>query len=387
MIWLRANWKLVVTILSVVLSMLAGMQLPSVSTPSEPEMAASVCSINDCAVVKANALKYSTTPTRILNCCLFLMMTGCPPTPPPQPPPVPVAVGGQTAAGGAVATGGVSSSTGGSTVAYLPPPTCDGAQNINVRALRPLLTGWKPNPRRAELLRDNGAKAREIAPVSPVWRSSVKPAPLTQRVGSCTGNAAANDAGMAPFSRILTEDDAEECYSIATRFDNGCTWNATSCNGAWYPARPTVNDNGSYGASALQAAVKLGWFRSWSAVPNVATLIQRLQSGPCMIGATWFESNFTPSTKSGECGKIVPGGRVAGGHETATAGYIPVRLDNGSVEERFYQEQSWGNHVAACDPNRPEYCAYFYWLRQDLEAMVRSGDAEIDCPDTPSTIQ
>ncbi len=233
------------------------------------------------------------------------------------------------------------------------------------------VTGWHRNPHRAQLLAQHAKSVAPFAATGPVWWPSVLPGPLDQgSVGACTGFAAAGASAMLPFGQLRINDDGFSCYSLATWRDHGCAWTAKSCPGAWPP-----NDTGSYGSSALDAAVHLTWFKSWSAIGSVSELIQRLQRGPCLIGSTWYESQFSPSNQEGSCGKMTIGGAVAGGHERAIAGYFIV-----DGEERFVEQNSWG-HWGACDPARPTFCAYAYLVRRDLESLVASGDAELDCPD------
>lgn len=367
--WIKANKKLIIAILAAVLSVLGGAQLTGPSSPPEPEFAASSCSVSDCAVVKANAMKYSTTPTRILTCCLALVATACPP---PQPGPNPPAAGG-SASGGASATGGVVATGGTTVVVAVLPPVCDtGRASPKLRSQMPV-SGWRPNPRRGEILRDNAQRQRDVGAfvAYPVWRRTVLTQPLDQgALGACVGFATAGSSTMDPFLQPRTNADGITAYHWATWVDQGCSWTAATCKGAYPP-----NDPGSWGSSGLTGAVHMGWFKSWTAIATTADLIQRLQKGPCMIGSSWTEGMFTPSTEPGHCGELSVTGAVAGGHERTIGGYLVV---NGT--EFFVELNSWGRW-GACDPNDPGFCGYGLLKRTDLDRLLKSGDAELDCPD------
>ena len=164
----------------------------------------------------------------------------------------------------------------------------------------------------------------------------------------------------------LTETDALADYSAATRIDLGCAWNAKTCAGSYPPT-----DNGSYGSSALTGAVDLGWFKSWTAIPDVPTVIQRLQKGPCEVGLNWDNDSSNPDS----CGKIPFTGGVAGGHELAIIGF---RAD--TSPRRFYIINSWGNTWGKCIGST---CGYAYIEEPTLVSMVSAGSAELDCPDVP----
>ena len=102
-------------------------------------------------------------------------------------------------------------------------------------------------------------------------------------------------------------------------------------------------------------------------VPDVVTLKQRMQSGPCGIGKTFHNNEFAPLDTPEECGRLMQIGAVAGGH------FMNV---NAYVDGRIYVDNSWGDWGACLDGR----CGYAYLTEGDLAAEIASGDAELVCP-------
>lgn len=149
---------------------------------------------------------------------------------------------------------------------------------------------------------------------------------LTQRIGSCTGNAAVKAVGTAPFDRSANETDAETVYSAATKID--------PFKGQWPPT-----DTGSDGNSALQALKNLGWsvrngkpLSSWVRATSFEHAITLLHSGPIIIGIPWRQSNFSYDS----CGKMLDGTDPnIGAHELAVVQWI-------APEQNVVVVHSWG---------------------------------------------
>ena len=280
---------------------------------------------------------------------------------------LPIGNGGSLSTGGTVATGGASA------VARCPVFTRMAVRRTIGTIGRPPMTGWHKDPHWSDLVREHAAKRAFASMVaredSAYWPPNNR-SPFNQlRVGKCTCEMAANCASTQPFALRLTDVDSDACYRAATRIDNGCAWDATACSGSWPPT-----DNGSYGTTALRAAVHLGWIKSYTAIPDVPTLIARMQRGPCGIGMTWRRDMFNP----GPDGKLSVSGVVDGGHEAMTNVFCAVDSAGQALSpRRFYIDNSWGPWGVCLG----SYCSYAYLEEPTLVAMVASGDAEIVCPD------
>ncbi|MEV7154922.1 C1 family peptidase [Streptomyces misionensis] len=145
------------------------------------------------------------------------------------------------------------------------------------------------------------------------------------RLGSCTGNAATgllgtDSAGRTASTTVtigaagaaashglftagehaLDEDFAVKLYSLATILDG--------VSGQYPPT-----DTGSTGIGVAKALRALGLAGSYTHAFSVAALNSALQTGPVLIGITWYQSMFDPKND----GQIVvdPSSGVAGGHE------------------------------------------------------------------------
>jgi hypothetical protein len=204
-----------------------------------------------------------------------------------------------------------------------------------------------------------------------VWRSNIRSALNQANVGACIGFGCAGIASTQPFRLTLGNPDGLIAYGIATRLDQGCSaLGGEPCPGSYPPV-----DGGSYSSSGMRAGVALGWWRSWSPVPDVPTLIQQLQKGPCGIGKVWHQDEFYPSIDAKTCGRLSQTGKVVGGHfEALTRFYADV------TPRRFYTLNSWGNDWGACDG---ELCGFAYIDEPDLERCIAAHDCEIVCPDPP----
>ena len=164
-------------------------------------------------------------------------------------------------------------------------------------------------------------------------QSAIKSVEWTRRIpildqgdsGSCTGQAGTGVLGTdsagrtasttvtisaegeanshAIFTRginTLDEDFAVKLYELATRLDG--------VSGQYPPT-----DTGSTGIGVAKALKALGLANGYTHAFSLAALNSALQSGPVMIGITWFNSMFDPKND----GQIIvdPSSGVAGGHE------------------------------------------------------------------------
>ena len=277
-------------------------------------------------------------------------------------------VGGSIAAGGKLATGG-SISTGGSASVVVVFPACNSTTEHALKAAnhrKHKLGGKAVNPR------NEGVKATPpVVGASVFWRSPCKAldqdvSPYTGNpTGSCTGNDATQVSSTPPFSRTCAQADERAallCYQDATNIDNGCAWNATNaqCPNDFTP-QTDANDNGSYGQSAFDAAIRLGWFRGTRAV------VQTLQGwhdalllGPCGFDQPWYNAGFAPT----QCGSVALTGGLAGYHSTEMAGYdVP--------NQRMYGRNSWGDWGVED--------GYFYYTFANQRALLAAG-AVMVCP-------
>ena len=164
-------------------------------------------------------------------------------------------------------------------------------------------------------------------------KSAIKSVEWTRRIpildqgqlGSCTGNAGTgllgtdsadrtasttvtiSAAGAAASRGLFTAGEhqldeafAVKLYSLATILDG--------ISGTYPPT-----DTGSSGLGVAKALRALGLAGSYTHAFSIAALNSALQTGPVMIGITWYQSMFDPKND----GQIVvnPSSGVAGGHE------------------------------------------------------------------------
>lgn len=164
-------------------------------------------------------------------------------------------------------------------------------------------------------------------------KSAIKSVEWTRRIpildqgdlGSCTGNAGVGVLGTDSAGRTasaavtisvagaaashglftagehaLDEDFAVKLYSLATILDG-------------VPGSYPPTDTGSTGLGVAKALKALGLAGSYTHAFSIAALNSALQTGPVMIGVTWYNSMFDPKND----GQIVvdPSSGVAGGHE------------------------------------------------------------------------
>lgn len=128
-------------------------------------------------------------------------------------------------------------------------------------------------------------------------------------LGSCTGNAAAGWVGTDNATRQglttwhnapVDEALARELYHLATTLDE--------FDGTWPP-----EDSGSSGNGAAKALRQLGLSPSYRHAFALQAVETALQTGPVMVGTSWYNSMFDPEPD----GRIPvrPASGLAGGHE------------------------------------------------------------------------
>jgi hypothetical protein len=170
-------------------------------------------------------------------------------------------------------------------------------------------------------------------------KSAIKSVEWTRRIpildqgslGSCTGNAGTGVLGTDSAGRTasttvtisaagaaashglftagehqLDEAFAVALYSLATILDG--------VSGTYPPT-----DTGSTGLGVAKALKALGLASGYTHAFSLAALTSALQSGPVMIGITWYQSMFDPKGD----GRIVvdASSGVAGGHELELSKY------------------------------------------------------------------
>jgi len=147
------------------------------------------------------------------------------------------------------------------------------------------------------------------------------------QLGSCTGNAGTGALGIdstagpgatAEQGAQLDEPYAVQLYSDATAVDDA-------------PGRYPPDDTGSDGLSIAKVLKNRGVISSYDHAFGLDDVLAALQSGPVMLGTSWYEDMFTPDAS----GEVRIGGRLAGGHE-----YVARRLD---TRRRLVGcDNSWG---------------------------------------------
>lgn len=145
---------------------------------------------------------------------------------------------------------------------------------------------------------------------------------LTQRIGSCTGNAMAGLLACEPFCHTrdaaarFDETFAESLYSDATHLDN-------------VPGVYPPDDTGSTGLAVCKAARRRHLISTYGWAFSTRGLLHALQRGPVLLGMAWHEEMNDPD----QYGVVRPGGRILGGHEVLCRG---VRSGN------LVCDNSWG---------------------------------------------
>lgn len=273
------------------------------------------------------------------------------------------ATGGQSSSGGLESTGGTTavggeSSTGGATVRF---PGCTSMARKVDPAQR---EEWRKTlrPRRAPRSMSATPPNSAATPLSSVFHRSNRSWPLTQRIGSCTGNAMIGCGSTYPFRLVfqtpeLGEAAAESVYSWATGHD--------PFNGTWPP-----DDTGSNGQSACQGLIALGYATSCISMSSVLEAEQRLQTQPITMGIYWRSTMY----QTDGCGLLTVGGSIDGGHQVNVVG---LDVDKGWL----WGENSWGNAFGVCLEN---HCGYFAISLKDLGGTKLAPDFDAPLYEPPA---
>ncbi len=145
-------------------------------------------------------------------------------------------------------------------------------------------------------------------------------------VGSCTGNAEAGLLMTEPFytsGRVLTESDAVDLYSLATKLDR--------IKGDYPP-----DDTGSTGLAVMKAARQLGYIRGYTHAFGLQHALEALVLAPVITGVVWYEGFDTPDAN----GLISISGAIRGGHEFEVLG---LDVDNKVVRACNSWGTGWGD--------------------------------------------
>jgi hypothetical protein len=279
-------------------------------------------------------------------------------------PPCHCGTGGAAATGGTAATGGKSSPS--STVAKVPVCKQGFAEHPYTTEQ---ISKWAATLRAPYLPKMHPPRLLDVVPttaIGTVMFQSNRPKPLTQTVGSCTCEAAANVVSTQPFKLSLLQSTADQLYRYATTIDP-------------FPGSYPPNDTGSDGASACKALVHYGY--AVGCLPTFWTLAEaetQLQSRPIMWGVNWYDSMFTPDN----CGHLSVSGVVKGGHETALEGIEIVRTATGSIDpdlSYLIGENSWGQDWGVCID---QHCGFYRISLRNANRLITEG-AEFDGPVLP----
>lgn len=138
------------------------------------------------------------------------------------------------------------------------------------------------------------------------------------QIGACTGFAGAGLMGygryfselpLAKQNALLNSGNATGLtfYHTATTLDN--------ISGTYPP-----NDTGSDGPSSAKGMTQLGYANGYKHSFTYASFLTALNTGPVMVGTTWYNSMFDTSGADGTVNIDTRSG-VAGGHEYVADGY------------------------------------------------------------------
>lgn len=308
---------------------------------------------------------------------LPLLLLGAECQPSPVNPPTPPAAGGSVSTGGSPATGGAGpiagaagqtggASTGGAVATGGAPavefPGClTPAEKSRQRARNKTGAPHKFGPPTAPRSRAMRAGGAPVTGADVFWKRNRKTSTNQDPYGACTGFDAYNVSSTQPFTRVGVNQDGFDCYSAATKIDNGCAWDAKTCPNAWPP-----NDAGSWATSSFAAATSMGWF---TGTRNVVQTPQgwhdALLQGPCGFDQNWYAGGFSTD----ECGHVSTSGKLAGGHSTAFVGFDVAN-------QRGYLENSWTDDFGVK--------GYFYYTVEQLWWLWYRG-ANMVCPNVPGT--
>lgn len=292
--------------------------------------------------------------------CLSLVAANCNVTPKPVPNPV-KNTGGSAATGGStsndiISTGGSTvNGTGGASVIF---PSCT-PQGMKVSPPEHRILNWKSNAKRKHGM----MLSVPYTPISSMWTYNDSICPDQNGYGACAGFAGMNSISFFPFLNHATNQLGYNVYSGATKIDNGCAWNATTCAGSFPP-----NDTGTYGSSALKVLIGMKLLKSYTSLYTFSDMMKWVNTiGSCVIGTKWYPSMMNTIN----CGHLIVDTSIPtnDGHARAIVG-IDI------IKKVIWESNSWGQSWGACIGPR---CGFHSITIQDEETLFNDG-GEIDCP-------
>lgn len=148
-------------------------------------------------------------------------------------------------------------------------------------------------------------------------------------LGSCVGNGWTAARATSPGARVKGSDEqtAVSLYSEACGLDDVA--------GGWPP-----EDTGSSVLAGAKAAVRRGWFSSYSWAFTLDSVVAAAVHGPVVIGIPWYNSMFEPVAGPGGSSWLEVDRRsgLAGGHCLLVRG-VSV---GGRGVPYFLLRNSWG---------------------------------------------
>lgn len=180
-------------------------------------------------------------------------------------------------------------------------------------------------------------------------------------IGSCTGNAAAGwlatDSSTRRGRDDVTEDLALSLYHEATVLD--------SYDGTYPPT-----DSGSDGLSVAKALQQAGYCTGYTHAFSVDALCTALQTGPALIGVSWYDSMFTPASDGRIPVRTSSG--LAGGHELV----VDQVVMQAGVPIQIWVTNSWSQDWGVAGRG--------YFTGLDLATLL-ADDGDVTVPTAPAT--
>lgn len=222
------------------------------------------------------------------------------------------------------------------------------------------------DPRLGRLVEHDSRSLAFAAPVLP--RSALESQHWIRRcpvldqgsLGSCVGNAAAGWVGTDTADRQghddVTETTALDLYHRATLLDE--------FDGTWEP-----DDTGSSGLGAAKALQQTGYCGAYTHAFTMQALTSALQSGPALIGISWYGSMFDPDG-DGRIPVQTSSG-LAGGHELVVD-QVDVQA---GVPLRMWVTNSWGRSWGVAGRG---------WFTAADLAFLLTNDGDVTVPSAPA---
>lgn len=293
------------------------------------------------------------------------------------------ATGGKSATGGA-AIAGTPNETGGS-IAATGGTQCAAVAMPDTPAPQPAAGIRKaPHPKLGLRHRRQPGRALatpvEASPTCSALHATNFKAPLNQVDGSCTGAALVDAISTEPFEGSAHHNIPDElaAYQGATCIDNGCSIPCTcgSCKHAYCPTTH-ANDTGSYGSSAAQWAVDVGWLPSYTTADTVPQLLACLVKSTATIGVDWRDSMWDPDAHGRI--QVSLASPIKGGHDLEGLGLDMDPPDTHQPDVIVYN--SWGrwgfcfkSQMTPATPTDGTGCGYARIAVSDLPKLNFDAD-------------